>query len=120
MRPSTKGDRSELAGWPERMVEDKLATTGLTAPEESEYVAMNPLETSTIVEGQGEIHLAGVPFQPGTEVEVVVSPKACGGAPGADAGVRVRALLAALDKGRNDDPIGPLRRKELYDRDQLH
>ena len=29
------------------------------------------------------------------------------------------ALLAALDKGRNHAPVGPMKRDELYDRDVL-
>ncbi len=36
---------------------------------------MNSYETSATVEHQGQIHLAGVPFAPGTEVEVTISPK---------------------------------------------
>jgi hypothetical protein len=81
---------------------------------------MNAFETSTTIEGQGEIHLVGIPFQPGTEVEVVVSPKIRGGVARADAGARVDALLAALDRARNTEPVGPLRREELYDRNNLH
>jgi hypothetical protein len=78
---------------------------------------MNHYETSTTVGGQGEIHLAGLPFTPGTEVEVVVSPKAPVTPASSD---RLAALLAALDRGRNAQPIGPLRREELYDRNVLH
>ena len=36
---------------------------------------MNSYETSATVEDQGQVHLAGVPFAPGTEVEVTISPK---------------------------------------------
>jgi hypothetical protein len=36
---------------------------------------MNAYETSATVEPQGDIRLVGVPFAPGTEVEVTVSPK---------------------------------------------
>jgi hypothetical protein len=36
---------------------------------------MDAYETSTTVEPQGDIRLVGVPFAPGTEVEVTVSPK---------------------------------------------
>ena len=32
----------------------------------------------------------------------------------------VTALFAALDKGRNTDPVGSLRRDELHDRPILH
>jgi len=37
---------------------------------------MNTFETSATVQDQGQIHVAGVPFAPGTEVEVTISPKA--------------------------------------------
>ena len=36
---------------------------------------MKAYETSATVQGRGEVHVAGVPFAPGTEVEVVISPK---------------------------------------------
>jgi hypothetical protein len=36
---------------------------------------MNTFETSATVEAQGQIHVSGVPFAPGTEVEVTISPK---------------------------------------------
>jgi hypothetical protein len=36
---------------------------------------MNLYETSATVGQEGQIRLAGVPFAPGTEVEVSVSPK---------------------------------------------
>lgn len=80
---------------------------------------MNTYETSTTVGGQGEIHLAGVPFQPGTEVEVIVSPKMSDVMPEADASHRLGTLLAALDHAHNEQPIGSLKREELYDRDCL-
>lgn len=78
---------------------------------------MNHYETFTTVVGQGEIHLAGVPFMPGTEVEIVVSPKAQAATTGDD---RLATLLAALDRARNVKLIGALRREELYDRNRLH
>ena len=81
---------------------------------------MNAYETSTTVGDQGEIHVAGVPFQPGTEVEVIISPKTRDASPEADVSQRLGSLLAALDHARNDQPIGSLRREELYDRDNLH
>jgi hypothetical protein len=37
---------------------------------------MNIYETSATVEAQGEVRVAGVPFAPGTGVEVTISPKA--------------------------------------------
>jgi hypothetical protein len=74
---------------------------------------MNAYETSTTVGGQGEIHLAGVPFQPGTEVEVIISPKTSAAMPAAGTDHRLGKLLAALDHAHNDEPIGSLRREEL-------
>lgn len=43
-------------------------------------------------------------------------------APAADLAARRRRaqrLFAALDKSRNDSPVGPLNREELYDREML-
>ena len=36
---------------------------------------MKAYETSATVEGEGQLRVAGVPFAPGTEVEVTISPK---------------------------------------------
>lgn len=36
---------------------------------------MPAYETSATVQAQGQIHVAGVPFAPGTEVAVTISPK---------------------------------------------
>lgn len=36
---------------------------------------MNTYETSATVEDKGRVQVAGVPFAPGTEVEVMISPK---------------------------------------------
>jgi hypothetical protein len=36
---------------------------------------MQAYETSATVQGQGEVHVAGVPFAAGTEVEVMISPR---------------------------------------------
>jgi len=36
---------------------------------------MKTYETSARVEDQGEVRVAGVPFAPGTEVEVAINPK---------------------------------------------
>jgi hypothetical protein len=38
-------------------------------------LAMNSFETSATVEQEGQIHVSGVPFAPGTQVEVVISPR---------------------------------------------
>lgn len=36
---------------------------------------MNAFETSTTVQSAGDVRVVGVPFAPGTEVEVIISPK---------------------------------------------
>ena len=36
---------------------------------------MKAFETSTTVQPQGDIRIVGVPFAPGTEVEVTINPK---------------------------------------------
>ena len=36
---------------------------------------MSAFETSTTVQSAGDIRVVGVPFAPGTEVEVIISPK---------------------------------------------
>ena len=36
---------------------------------------MKTYETSATVEDQGQVHVAGVPFAPGTEVDITISPK---------------------------------------------
>ena len=72
-------------------------------------------ETAATVGGQGEIHLTGIPFAPGTKVDVTVSPVG-----ETDEGAtRTSQLFAALDKARNVDSLGTFRRDELYDRDVL-
>jgi hypothetical protein len=77
---------------------------------------MNPYETSSTVDSHGEIHLTGVPFTPGTRVEVILNPKPTDGTDLR----RVDELFAALDGGHNIEPVGLLRREELYDRGQLY
>ena len=36
---------------------------------------MKAYETQAVVESEGQLHLAGIPFTAGTEVEVTVNPK---------------------------------------------
>jgi hypothetical protein len=36
---------------------------------------MNAYETSATVQGQGVVSVSGIPFQPGTQVRVIVAPK---------------------------------------------
>lgn len=80
---------------------------------------MQAYETSATVEANGQVHLAGVPFAAGTQVEVIISPKRTGAAT-VEADERVARLLAALDKARNVQSVGSLKREELYDRNVLH
>ena len=80
---------------------------------------MNTYETTATVEGQGQVHVDGVPFAPGTEVAVTIKPAQNGDPAAAAATDRASRLFAALDKARNTDPVGPLRREELYDRKVL-
>ena len=81
---------------------------------------MNTYATSAMVEDQGQVRVAGVPFKPGTRVEVTITPTDNGTElPGAAETDRAARLLAALDKSRNTESVGPLRRAELYDRDIL-
>lgn len=80
---------------------------------------MNTFETTATVEERGTISLGGVPFEPGTQVEVTIRAKAAAATGAALATDRVSRLFAALDKARNTEPVGPLRREELYDRQVL-
>jgi hypothetical protein len=57
---------------------------------------MKSFETSTTVQPQGDISIAGVPFAPGTEVEVTISPKRKSAAEFAEAWQRVTAELRSL------------------------
>jgi uncharacterized protein YkwD len=78
---------------------------------------MNSYETSATVEEQGQVRVVGVPFEPGTEVEVTIKPARKGeNTDVATATDRATRLFAALNKGRNTEPVGPLRREDLYDR----
>ncbi len=38
-------------------------------------MTLNTYETSAIVEDQGQLRLAGLPFAPGTEVQITISSK---------------------------------------------
>ena len=82
---------------------------------------MNSFETIATVEDQGHIHVAGVPFAAGTEVEVTVREKVAApgnGSTAAEPRVRMRDLFARV-RARNTEPVGPLCREELYDRKVL-
>jgi hypothetical protein len=83
---------------------------------------MNAFEVSVIVGEQGRVLVAGVPFAPGTEVEVTVREKAADAHDSseklAETPAKMRDLFARV-KARNTEPVGPLRREELYDRKVL-
>ena len=84
---------------------------------------MKAYETTAIVEDQGQIRVAGVPFESGTEVEVTIREKVTADADHpsakvAEARVRMKDLFARV-RARNTEPVGPLRREELYDRKVL-
>ena len=78
---------------------------------------METYETLGTVESEGQLRVEGVPFPPGTRVEVTISlqkrsPSEVVGA--------YHKLFAALDQSRNVVPVGPLDREGLYDRDDVH
>jgi hypothetical protein len=55
------------------LIEGHIAGTMDKNPEGA--VAMNSYETTATVEDHGQVRVAGVPFAPGTEVDVTISPK---------------------------------------------
>ncbi len=85
---------------------------------------MESYETSAIVEEQGRVQVAGVPFAPGTAVEITISPKRGSEEQGARpddkalavARARMRELFRTI-KGFRNSPRIP--REELYDRGRL-
>ena len=82
---------------------------------------MSTFETLATVGDKGEVRVDGVPFAPGTAVDVIIQPVEISGPDqGSTAESRASTLLAALDKSRNTQSIAPFRRGELYDRNVLH
>lgn len=84
---------------------------------------MNTFETSATVEEQGQVRLVGVPFEPGTEVEVTIREKASADATAVTANpeetrASMKDLFARV-RAHNTESVGPLRREELYDRKVL-
>ena len=80
---------------------------------------MKTYETSATVEPRGQLHIDGVPFAAGTAVEVLIREKvATEGGPQTNAEERRVSMkdLFARVRARNTEPVGPLRREELYDR----
>jgi len=86
---------------------------------------MSIFETSGTVEEQGRVLVAGVPFAPGTEVEITISPKArsadavkhSDNEALAAARARMRELFRTI-KGFRNSPRIP--REELYERGRVH
>jgi hypothetical protein len=86
---------------------------------------MTKYETSAMVQAEGEVRVRGVPFAPGTEVEVSISPKVQSN--GASAHVDDEALTAARARMRElfrtikGFRMGPkIPREELHERGSLH
>jgi hypothetical protein len=85
---------------------------------------MKTYETSATVEEQGHVRVAGVPFAPGTEVQVTISPKRRAEddltppdhAAVAAARDRMRELFHTIKGFRNSPRIA---REELYERGSL-
>lgn len=82
---------------------------------------MNSFETSATVEREGQIHVSGVPFAPGTQVEVVIFPRSANSnamtltdAPDLIAARQKMTELFASIKGFRMTP--QIRREDLYDR----
>jgi hypothetical protein len=87
---------------------------------------MNSYETTATVEDNGQVRVAGVPFESGTQVQVTISPKPAGSIETradddddqawATARRRIGELLATARGFRNSPRIP---REELYERGRL-
>ena len=82
---------------------------------------MNTFEASAMVEAEGQVRVTGVPFEPGTKVEVTITPVAGEVHPAEDEALaaarsRMRELFRTV-KGFRMTP--KLLREELYDRRSL-
>ena len=83
---------------------------------------MKAYETSATIGKQGELRVDGLPFAPGTDVQVTVTEVASPQASNAEATViasreRMRQLF---DRIRGYRGASMLRREDLYDRRGLH
>jgi hypothetical protein len=78
---------------------------------------METYKTSATVEDHGQVWVAGVPFAPGTEVEVTISPKVRTEDQVAASRNRMRELFRTI-KGFRNSPRIP--REELYERARPH
>jgi hypothetical protein len=80
---------------------------------------MPPLETSATVGDQGQLHLTGIPFAPGTHVNVEISakqPAEQASGESVERKAQRTALFAALDKARNTESVSNFQREDVYDR----
>lgn len=85
---------------------------------------MGTFETSATVLTQGRVLVAGVPFAPGTEVEVAISPKPLHSEEAAlreeEAWAAARARMKdAFETVQGFKNIPRFTREELYDREHL-
>jgi hypothetical protein len=70
-----------------------------------ECSGVNNFETSATVENQGQVRLAGVPFAPGTEVEITIRPKRRSAEEFAVAWRRVCDAMRSEANGISDEEI---------------
>jgi hypothetical protein len=86
---------------------------------------MKAYETTATVDKTGALHVQGVPFAPGTDVQVTITENRATSSNGlgaetaavAAARERMRELFGRIQGFRSATLI---RREELYDRDGLH
>lgn len=86
---------------------------------------MTTYETSAMVQAEGEVRIVGVPFAPGTEVEVTISPKVRSDEASTlvddealtAARARMRELFRTIEGFRMGRKIP---REELYERGSHH
>jgi len=71
---------------------------------------MSTFETLATVGDNGEIRIDGVPFAPGTSVDVIIQPAQPSDSDRAAAAVRAAQLFAALDKSCNTQSVASFRR----------
>ena len=78
---------------------------------------METYETSATVEDRGQVHVAGVPFAPGTEVAVTISTRARSGAKptpsGAEAGLRWQGNVLVHQGVGTDPAVADVRDERL-------
>ncbi len=86
---------------------------------------MTTYETSAMVQAEGEVRVVGVPFAPGTEVEVTISPIIRSDEASAyvddEAVTAARARMRELFRTIEGFRMGPkIPREELHERGSLH